>query len=130
MQDDSKIWLTYAKENLEAAKVLFASELYNPCLHNVQQAVEKALKSLIIEKSLSFKKTHNIFELKSILEKNGTRIDLSEDECDFIDSIYLPTKYPIGSALPFFYPDEEICKSSILLAERVFTESSELLKEQ
>ncbi len=130
MQDETKNWLTYAEENLESAKVLFASELYNPCLHNVQQTVEKALKSLIIEKSLSFKKTHNIFELKSLLEKNSISIELTEDECDFLDSIYLPTKYPIGSALPDFYPDEEICKSSILLAERVFIECSELLKAQ
>jgi len=128
MQDESKSWLTYAEENLEAAKILFASELYNPCLHNVQQAVEKALKALIIEKSLSFKKTHNIFELKSLLEKNGTSIEISDDECDFIDSIYLPTKYPIGSALPYFYPDTEICKNSILLAERVITDTLEQLK--
>jgi len=128
MQDESKSWLTYAEENLEAAKILFASELYNPCLHNVQQAVEKALKALIIEKSLSFKKTHNIFELKSLLEKNGTSIEISDDECDFIDSIYLPTKYPIGSALPYFYPDKEICKNSILLAERVITDTLEKLK--
>jgi len=128
MQDESKSWLTYAEENLEAAKILFASELYNPCLHNVQQTIEKALKALIIEKSLSFKKTHNIFELKSLLEKNGTPIEISDDECDFIDSIYLPTKYPIGSALPYFYPDKEICKNSILLAERVITDTLEQLK--
>jgi hypothetical protein len=57
-------------------------------------------------------------ELKTILEKNDISIELTEDECDFLDSIYLPSKYPIGSALPSFYPDEEICKSSIDLAEQ------------
>jgi len=92
------------------------------------QAVEKALKSLIINKSISFKKTHNIFELKSVLETNGVSIDLTDDECDFLDSIYLPTKYPIGSALPYFYPDEQICKNSILLAERVVKDSLRILK--
>lgn len=129
MQDEHQTWFTYAEENLEAAKILFASELYNPCLHNVQQAIEKTLKSLVIKKSIPFKKTHNISELKSLLEKNGTLIEITDDECDFIDSIYLPTKYPIGSALPYFYPDKEICQNSILLAERVIKDTLGLLKE-
>lgn len=129
MQDEHQTWFVYAEENLEAAKILFASGLFNPCLHNVQQAVEKALKSLVIKKSLPFKKTHSISELKSLLEKNGTLIELTDDECDFIDSIYLPTKYPIGSALPYFNPDKEICRNSILLAERVIKDTLELLKE-
>lgn len=128
MQEETKNWLTYADENLEAAKILLESELYNPCLHNIQQSIEKALKSLFIEKVIPFKKTHNIMELKTNLEKNDILIELTEDECDFLDSIYLPTKYPIGSALPYFYPDKEICKNSIALAERVIKEVKYLVK--
>jgi HEPN domain-containing protein len=109
MQDETKLWLNYAEENLEAAKVLLESELYNPCLQNIQQAIEKVLKSVFIEKLIPFKKTHNIMELKKILSNNNISIKLSEDECDFLDSIYLPTKYPLGSALPFFNPDLDIC---------------------
>jgi HEPN domain-containing protein len=128
MQEETKNWLSYSEENLEAAKVLAESELYNTCLHNIQQSIEKALKSLFIEKTIPFKKTHNILELKTILEKNNVYVELTEDECDFIDSIYLPTKYPIGSALPYFYADKEICESSISLAERVVKEIRSLLK--
>lgn len=128
MQEETKNWLTYSEENLEAAKVLLESELYNPCLHNIQQSVEKALKSLFIEKVVPFKKTHNIMELKTILETNSISIELTEDECDFLDSIYLPTKYPLGSALPLFYPDKSICKNSISLAERVIKEVKELVR--
>jgi HEPN domain-containing protein len=128
MQEEAKNWLTYSEENLEAAKVLLESELYNPCLHNIQQSIEKALKSLFIEKVIPLKKTHNIMELKTILERNGISIVLTDDECDFLDSIYLPTKYPIGSALPFFYPDKEICNNSIALAERVLKEVISLIK--
>ena len=102
MQEETKSWLTYSEENLEAARVLLKSELYNPCLQNIQQSIEKALKSLLIENTLPFKKTHNIMELKITLEKNGISIELTEDECDFLDSIYLPSKYPIGSAFHSF----------------------------
>lgn len=128
MQKETESWLKYSEENLEAAKVLLESELYNPCLHNIQQSIEKSLKSLFIENLIPFKKTHNILELKTILEKNDILISLSKDECDFLDSIYLPTKYPVGSALPFFYPDKNICKNSISLAERVIEEVKSLIK--
>lgn len=128
MQKETESWLKYSKENLEAAKVLLESELYNPCLHNIQQSIEKSLKSLFIENSIPFKKTHNIMELKTILEKNGILIALTKDECDFLDSIYLPTKYPVGSALPFFYPDKNICKNSISLAEREIEEVKSIIK--
>jgi len=128
MQEETRSWLTYSEENLEAAKVLFESELHNPCLQNIQQSIEKALKSLLIENAFPFKKTHNIMELKTTLDKNGISVELTEDECDFLDSIYLPSIYPIGSALPFFYPDKEICKSSILLAERILKEVKGLIK--
>lgn len=128
MQEETKNWITYSEENLEAAIILVASDLYNPCLHNVQQSIEKCLKALFIERRIPFKKTHNITELKTILEKKGFEVMLSEDECDFLDSIYLPTKYPIGSALPYFNPDKEICMNSIKLAERVLNEVKSLLK--
>ncbi len=127
MQEETKNWLKYAEENLDAAKILLSSELFNPCLHNVQQCIEKALKSVIIEKNIPFKKTHNIFELKNILSENKITIDLTDDECDFLDSIYLPTKYPVGSALPFYYPDKNDCLNSIKMAKALLQQIINLL---
>ena len=127
MQEETKNWLKYSEENLEAAKILYDSELFNPCLHNIQQCIEKALKSVIIEKNIPFKKTHNIFELKNILSQNSISIDLADDDCDFLDSIYLPTKYPVGSALPFYYPEKSDCTKSIKIAENLFQQIVTLL---
>ena len=122
MQEETKSWLTYSEENLEAARVLLKSELYNPCLQNIQQSIEKALKSLLIENTLPFKKTHNIMELKITLEKNGISIELTEDECDFLDSIYLPSKYPIGSAFHSFIRIKKSIGVLFFLAERIVKE--------
>lgn len=127
MQDETKLWLNYAEENFDAAEVLLESDLYNPCLHNVQQTIEKAFRAVFIEKLIPFKKTHNIMELEKILDQNNVTINLTDDECDFLDSIYLPSKYPLGSALPFFNPGRKICESSILLAERVLSEVKTIL---
>ena len=32
---------------------------------------------------------------------------------------YLPSKYPLGSILPFFTPDEDIAQRCVSIAERV-----------
>ena len=119
MKDQTKKWLEYADENLQSAKVLLDNELFNPCLQNVQQAVEKMLKAILSESGLKIKKTHSINELVTILAENGTRIRIEEDERDLIDSIYLPSKYPIGGVLPEFEPDMPTCQQCIAVAERV-----------
>lgn len=128
MQEETNSWLSYAEENIEAAIILHESKLFNPCLQNVQQSIEKSLKYLFIKKGIPIKKIHNILELKILLENSGIEISLTEDECDFLDSIYLPSKYPIGSALPNFYPDYTVCSNSIKIAQRVIKEVIHLSK--
>jgi len=119
MKDETTIWLDYSKENLESAKILLESELFNPCLQNIQQCVEKALKALLIENSIKLKRTHSIYELKNILSNNGLNAEISDDDCEFLDSIYLPSKYPVSSVLPYYQPDFTICNKGIAIAEGV-----------
>ncbi len=46
-------------------------------------------------------------------------VDLTEEDCELLDSVYIPSKYPSGSVLPDFSPDEEIGLQCIEMAERV-----------
>lgn len=119
MKDETKVWLKYSEENLQSAKILLKNRLFNPCLQNVQQCVEKSLKAILIEKSVSQKKTHDILELKILLDEFSVKVDIKDEECDFLNSIYLPSKYPIGSALPDFDPGVEICEQAIAIAIKV-----------
>lgn len=119
MKGETKQWLKYADENLRSAKVLLDNKLFNPCLQNAQQAVEKMLKALLVEFSVKFKKTRSINELVMLLAENHLDINLAEEERELLDSIYLPSKYPLGSILPDFEPDDQICKNCIAIAERV-----------
>lgn len=112
-------WLGYARENMAAAKVLLASNLFNACLQNVQQAVEKYLKAVLLHNGKPLLKTHSIRDLAKALRDCDIELDLGEDDIDFLDSIYLPSKYPFGSALPGYHPDHEVCAGSLTLAERV-----------
>ena len=117
MKDETKKWLDYADENLRSAKILLNSNLYNPTLQNVQQTVEKMLKALCVEFSIKFKKTHSVNELVTILARNNLEVGLAPDECDLLDSIYLPSKYPLAGVLPDFEPDTQICKRCINTAD-------------
>ncbi len=119
MKEQTKTWLKYADENLQSAKVLLESKLFNPCLQNVQQAVEKMLKAVLVERGINIRKTHSINELVTILAENDLRVVIERDERDLIDSIYLPSKYPVGSALPDFEPDVQTCRQGVAIADRL-----------
>lgn len=127
MKDETKTWLTYAEENLASAKVLRGSDLFNPCLQNVQQSVEKALKALFVENAIPFKKTRNIAELKNTLFAAGIEVVISDDDCDFLDSIYLPSKYPLANVLPFYEPDLKICNDAVEIAANTLVFVRDLL---
>ena len=58
--------------------------------------------------SVNFKRTHDVFKLKNVLFENGIEADITDDECDFINSIYLPSKYPLRSVLPDYDPGMDI----------------------
>lgn len=83
MKDETIIWIGYSEENLKSAKVLLKSHLYNPCLQNVQQCVEKSLKAILIEKSIKLQRTHDILELRKLLIAENIEINIDENECDF-----------------------------------------------
>ena len=125
MKDETSKWLRYAEENLQSARLLLEHSLLNPCLQNAQQAVEKLLKALLIESSIPLQRIHSINMLMGILAERGIATNLTEAECDLLDAIYVPSKYPLGSALPDFEPDVAICHQCLEIAERV----SELVRQ-
>jgi len=119
MSGEARRWLQYAWENRQIAQISLERGLFNPCLQNAQQAVEKALKALWIAEGLPLKKTHSIQELKVDLRHRGIDVGLEDDDCELPDSVYLPSKYPLGSALPDFEPDEAIARLCLSIADRV-----------
>ena len=119
MKDETRLWLVYAQENLTSALVLLQSCLFNPCLQNIQQAVEKSLKACLVEQGQKIRKTHSINELVAIMTALHCDVGIDEDECDLLDTIYLPSKYPLGNILPDFSPDSELCQRCLTIAEKV-----------
>ena len=127
MKSETKIWLDYAEENLKSSKILLDNKLYNPCLQNAQQSVEKALKAIVIECGINLKRTHDILELKYLLQRKGIIVNISDDECDLLNAVYLPSKYPMGYTIDEIEPDDELCCISIDIAEKVFASAIDLI---
>jgi len=127
MRDETKNWLKYANENLHSATVLLESELFNPCQQNIQQSIEKYIKACTLEKKQKIRKTHSINELNKMLENTGARIGLTDEECELLDAVYLPSKYPLGGVLPDFEPDSDLCNRCLQIAQVVKKKVRELL---
>ncbi len=119
MKDETRIWITYADENLDISVLALEHGHLNACLQNAQQAVEKYLKAVIIEHNLPFLRTHNVRELVRTLADQEIIPDISEDEMDLMDAIYIPSKYPVYSALPQTIPDDAICHEALSVARKV-----------
>lgn len=119
MKDETLTWVSYADENLDVARLALEHGHLNASLQNAQQAIEKYLKAVVVERDLKFLKTHSIRELVRVLAEQGVLVNVSDDEMDLMDTIYLPSKYPIYSALPEAIPDQAICKGALKIAEQV-----------
>jgi len=122
MNDEAREWLKYAQENRQVSRLALGQDLFNACLQNAQQAVEKALKAACVSKGLPIKKTHSVRELRNDLKRIGFEVGLEDTDCDLLDSIYLPSKYPLGSVLPDFAPDEALARQCLSMADRVVLE--------
>jgi len=83
-----------------------------------------------VELSYKLVKTHSIAKLRQVLKENGIAIDISKDDCELLDTIYLPSKYPIGSIIPDYQPDAEICGQCIAIAEQVEQSVKKILAEK
>jgi len=108
MSVDAQAWFAYADENLAVAQLALKNSYFNACLQNAQQAVEKYIKAGLLTRNVAIQKTHSIEALNLILQEAGGTTDLSDEDCDLLDSIYIPSKYPTQSVLPDFEPDQQI----------------------
>ena len=128
MNDEYSQWQRYADENLEMARLALEHKYYNACLQNVQQAVEKYLKAALLYNKSRFPKTHNIEMLSQQLTDLGIEPSISDEEAELLDTIYIPSKYPLGNALPDFVPDKEIGKQCLEIADRLKINISQIIQ--
>ena len=121
-------WLLHAKSDLTLAKLgIGNSNILNSqiCFH-AQQAVEKALKAILLFLDEDFPLTHDLELLLHLI--NNTKIELPKDLLLVGDL----TPYAVETRYPDYYggiTDDEV-KKSIELAEKTINWSVEIIESQ
>ena len=113
MADDYKLWIDRAKSSLAISKNKSDENIfYEDLCFQAQQAVEKALKGMLIFYNIEPEKTHNLVLLIKELSKY---ISIPEEisETAILNDYAVQTRYP-GDYTPI---EEEEYKNAIKIAE-------------
>ena len=89
-------WLQHARSDLQLGRVALGARGVMPenaCFH-AQQCAEKALKALLLQREVSFPKTHTIEVLLDLLKKQGISIPNGVDEAFELSEYAVQTRYP------------------------------------
>ncbi|MCL1991792.1 MAG: HEPN domain-containing protein [Spirochaetes bacterium] len=124
MAGNYKVWLDRAKSNLAISKNKADDDIfYEDLCFQAQQAVEKALKGLLIFYGVDPEKTHN---LVSLIKELSKYTDIPEDinETAVLNDYAVQTRYP-GDYTPI---SEEEYSHAIATAEKCIVWIQEKIK--
>jgi HEPN domain-containing protein len=114
MENDWKIWLARAKSSLAISKNRIDENVfYEDLCFQAQQAVEKALKGLLIFYNVDPEKTHN---LVSLIKELSRYCELPDEvnEAVILNDYAVQTRYP-GDFTPI---EEEEYNQAVSIAEK------------
>ena len=92
---DPAAWLRYARGDLALAQVpLPEDSFYEQLCFHAQQAVEKAVKAVLIINNISYPKTHNIRTLLDLLPKEIVFLPTDVDAATTLTDYAVSGRYP------------------------------------
>lgn len=120
MKHTTKEWLIAAEDDLLSAKKLVSEErLTNIVAFHCQQCLEKSLKAIIEEQSLSSLKSHDLLRLSDKANIEYTEMDLKI--LATINEVYIDARYPGDMGLmPHGKPTISEVESYIQFCETLF----------
>ena len=130
MKKGTQAWLEFADRDLEAARKLLDDEyIANIVLFHSQQCVEKSLKATLEEYGQKIPRIHGVTRLYALVtEHTDVTLPITGDELDFIDDVYIDTRYPSNfGLLPSGFPKKSEAKSLFDIAERLYMAIIEFL---
>lgn len=124
MADDYTSWIRRAKSSLAISKIKSGEYIvYEDLCFQAQQAVEKALKGLLVFYNIEPEKTHN---LVSLIKEVSKLVDIPEvvNEVAILNNYAVQTRYP-GAYSPL---GEEEYNYAIMTAEKCIKWIEEKIK--
>ena len=113
--DDPREWLNRARSNLVQARNEKADVYLEDLCFQAQQAAEKAIKAVLIARSIDFPYVHNLEHLLSLLETDGLAIPDAIRRAGELTKYATVTRYP-GGIRPVTEPEYAL---ALELAEAV-----------
>lgn len=113
--DDPREWLNRAGSNLAMAKNRAPGAYLEDLCFQAQQAAEKAIKAVMISRSVDFPYVHDLALLLSMLEESGEDVPDSIRRAVGLTPYAVDTRYP-GVGQPV---SEEAYQDAIEIAEAV-----------
>lgn len=90
-----ELWLQYAYDDLQSAKVLLKEEIYNMVCFHSQQVAEKLFKSCIATYNKEIPRTHNLIRLHKICEDlYDGKLEIDSEALMFLNDVYIDSRYP------------------------------------
>ena len=119
MKDMVKEWIRQAGEELGMAEHLLRGGYHKGACFHAQQAVEKSVKALLLDRGWELEKTHSIGRLIALAEEYHVSAPITDEETVFMDSIYRG-RYPAEAGLlPLGDPSEADAMRAIEISRRV-----------
>ncbi|OOG24811.1 hypothetical protein B1C78_08295 [Thioalkalivibrio denitrificans] len=120
----ARAWLAQAENDLAHARHAVQGGFFAQACYAAQQAVEKALKGLLLHSGGEAGRTHSIIGLRKALKEGGIELPadvLSLDEAQDLTRMNIETRYPLGDAedAPFELFGPEQAARAIAVADRV-----------
>jgi HEPN domain-containing protein len=124
MRGAAREWLEQARDEVKMGKYLGEGGFFKGACFHAQQAMEKAIKALLLAKGWMLERTHSIERLAVIAEQYNVDLPLAEEEIAFMDGIYRG-RYPAEAGLlPFGEPSQGDARKAVEIAEKVVAVAS------
>lgn len=88
--EEGREWIREAESDLEAARILRDGSKENISAFHLQQAVEKALKGLLLDTEGDYPYIHNLVELSKDIDPPDRFLDAFSE----LNPVYYSTRYP------------------------------------
>jgi HEPN domain-containing protein len=130
MNEQSKRWLQFAREDLKMAELAMQARIYNQVCFHAQQCAEKAIKSLMTDQGQLPPRTHLLGDLLALLHPNP--LASFALEVQLLDRFYIPTRYPdaLPGSLPEGLPDETDAQEALATAQRALNQVTQLVERE
>lgn len=120
----AKTWLAQAANDSAHARYAMAGGFYAQSCYAGQQAVEKALKALLLYSGHDIGRTHSIVSLRRALTEAGVELPesvISLSDAQDLTRLNIETRYPLGDGdePPFELFGQEQANRVVAIAERV-----------